>query len=497
VPSWLWFVAACAVVVSVYFALPVGDTSNLLYTGVAALTTVALAAGVLRRRPAAWSAWVMIALGQASYTFADGLYYVLEHLTGDIPYPGPPDVFYLLAYPLLAAGLVVLVRRRTPLWQSATLIDATVVGTAATLLWWVYVLHPISTAASGSSLENLISVAYPVLDLLIFVVALRLMLGAGARNAAYYMIIASLGLMLVADTVYAVANFADTWVEGTWVDGVWLASYALLGAAGLHPSMRRLDERATVAAPDATSSRVAVLAVASLVGPAVLIIEHLRGRDSDVPALAAGCAIMFLLVLLRMAGVLATTRVEATTDALTGVYSRRFFSESLRVEIERAHRSHGTVGLVLIDVDHFKHVNDSYGHPAGDRTLVELARRLRAVSRPGDILARIGGEEFALVLPGADAARAVSLAERVRRFVSATPFLLGDPKMLPVTVSVGVAVYPGDGTEDTDLIRAADQALYAAKRGGRNRVVASTAATPPLPASVSGVPAPRIPAAAA
>jgi len=125
---------------------------------------------------------------------------------------------------------------------------------------------------------------------------------------------------------------------------------------------------------------------------------------------------------------------------------------------------------------------------------VELARRLRGISRPGDILARIGGEEFALVLPGADASRAVPMAERVRRFVSATPFLLGDPKMLPVTVSVGVAVYPGDGSEDTDLIRAADQALYAAKRGGRNRVVASPAATP---APVAAVPAPRTAAAAA
>jgi two-component system, cell cycle response regulator len=495
VPVWLWFVSACAAVTVVYFWLPVGAASNLLYTGVSAMTTVALAVGVFKRRPDAWSAWVMISLGQASYTLADGLYYLLQKVSGEIPYPGPPDVLYLLAYPLLAAGLVVLVRRRTPLWQSATLIDATVVGTAATLLWWVYVLHPISTAAAGSSLENLISVAYPVLDLLIFVVALRLMLGAGARNTAYYMIIGSLGLMLVADTVYAVANFADTWAEHTWVDGVWLASYALLGAAGLHPSMRRLDEKATVAAPDATTSRVAVLAVASLVGPVVLFIEHLRGRDGDVPALAVGCAVMFLLVLLRMAGVLATTRIEATTDALTRVYSRRFFSESLRVEIERAHRANGTIGLILIDVDHFKQINDSYGHPAGDRVLVELARRLRAVSRPGDILARIGGEEFALVLPGADATRAVSLGERVRRFVSATPFLLGDPKMLSVTVSVGVSVSPGDGIEDTELIRAADQALYAAKRSGRNRVVASAAATPPTPAGP--VPAPRAATAAA
>jgi two-component system cell cycle response regulator len=474
-PAWVLFIAGCCLLIIAYFGLPVPEpVQSMIYTSIAAITSVALAAGVWRHRPAAGRAWLLLAASQVAYCLGDVTYYAVLDVSGEAPYPGLADVFYLAAYPLLAGGLSVLVRRRTPGWRTPTLIDAMIIGAAATLLWWVYVLHPLMSVTSQSLAARTVSSAYPVLDLLVLAMALRLMLGAGPRTLAYYLLAGNLVTSLAADVVYGLQTAAGTFQEHSWVDGLWLGGYALLGAAGLHPSMRRLDERAAIGTPDAGLARLVALALASLAGPVVLEVEHIRGRDADIPAIAAACAIMFLLVLSRMAGLVAAQRHEAVTDALTGLYTRRFFEENLREEAERADRAGTELSLVLVDADYFKQVNDTHGHPGGDRVLVELARRLRASCRPGDIVARIGGEEFAILLPAANLERADRLAERVRQVVAATPFVVSDVALMPLTVSIGVATArPGNGHPPTELIRAADQALYAAKRDGRNRIALS------------------------
>src|SRR5262249_29217286 len=124
--------------------------------------------------------------------------------------------------------------------------------------------------------------------------------------------------------------------------------------------------------------------------------------------------------------------------------------------------------VVLVDVDHFKSVNDTHGHPAGDRVLQGVARILRQQARDTDIVARYGGEEFAIVMPQTDARGAKVIAERIRECVGSSPFST-EQGPLRVTVSLGLATYPVDGTEKQQLIDLADQALYQAKRQGRNR----------------------------
>ncbi|HVO30188.1 MAG TPA: GGDEF domain-containing protein, partial [bacterium] len=122
-----------------------------------------------------------------------------------------------------------------------------------------------------------------------------------------------------------------------------------------------------------------------------------------------------------------------------------------------------------LDLDHFKRVNDTWGHPAGDAVLKEAVRRWLLAVRGLDLLARLGGEEFGLILPGADAARAREVADRLRRRIEAEPFVVRRKK-IAVTVSVGVAVRGGRHVTPARLVAAADAALYRAKRGGRNRV---------------------------
>jgi diguanylate cyclase (GGDEF)-like protein len=157
------------------------------------------------------------------------------------------------------------------------------------------------------------------------------------------------------------------------------------------------------------------------------------------------------------------------TDGLTGLWNRRQLELRCREELDRAVRFNRSVGLVFVDVDKFKKVNEEWLHPGGDAVLVEVARRLAAATREIDVVARYGGEEFVLLLPETDLQGSMTLAEKVRQTVSETPVAHAG-KTRTVTVSAGVAAYPHSGTNVRTLVNAASEAVLRAKQGGRNRV---------------------------
>jgi len=166
-------------------------------------------------------------------------------------------------------------------------------------------------------------------------------------------------------------------------------------------------------------------------------------------------------------------RQLAVRDGLTGLYNRRAFGELLVAAIANEdRRPGGSLGLAILDLDHFKKLNDTYGHPAGDAALRSLARLLDQHLRKGDQAARYGGEEFVVILPGSDAERSFGAAERLRAALEKHRFVFEGAR-IPLSASLGVAVWPGDGREPEPLLAAADRALYAAKQAGRNRVVAA------------------------
>ena len=159
------------------------------------------------------------------------------------------------------------------------------------------------------------------------------------------------------------------------------------------------------------------------------------------------------------------------TDGLTGIANRRAFEDSIKAEVHRALRHARPLSLVMFDLDHFKKVNDTYGHMAGDHVLKTVASVVRSRIRQGDVLARYGGEEFALLLPETSKATAAQLAEEIRAAVANAEVTFED-QIIPVTVSLGVAEVTSDLPTPHELVKAADARLYDAKRGGRNRIVA-------------------------
>jgi two-component system cell cycle response regulator len=473
ITAWHLCLTAIPVVTVAYFALvragmwPAGQVA--LY--VSANVTFAVAALVTARRlPGMRTILIFLAGSAAAGATGDILFYMDALIHGEPPYPGVPDLFYLLAYPLMAIGLVLIVRRRTPGWDSASVIDSAIVAIGVGYLVFLFLVVPL--VDFEDKITSLVSIAYPIGDLMLIVVGARLMLGAGPRTTALRFIGAYLGLTLVADAIYGFQTQAGTYAAGNFLDAFWIAASFGLAAGVLHPSAPRLITVSNTATPDATPGRLIVLAIAAVTAPTSMVIQHLRGQEEHLITAAAVCNLLFLLVMVRMALLVQAQRHAAVTDGLTGLRSRRFFEQALGNQGERSAKFGSPVSVLLLDIDHFKSVNDTYGHNGGDRVLVEVTHRLRELVRPGDVVARYGGEEFAVLLPDTTTAQAGEIAERIRRGVSGAPIAVDESRLLTVTISGGIAGMPAAGTTE-ELVLAADRALYAAKHAGRNRIASA------------------------
>jgi len=171
-------------------------------------------------------------------------------------------------------------------------------------------------------------------------------------------------------------------------------------------------------------------------------------------------------------------RDQSIKDPLTGLYNRRYFLERCRTEIVHAERYNQSIGLISIDADNFKMFNDNHGHDAGDMVLRTIAEQMETLFNADEVVSRFGGEEFSILLPDTSSEVTLQKAELLRAAVEQTVIRYGDKALPKITISVGVAMYPGGGTTPLEMLKTADEALYAAKDGGKNQVVMGKAEKP-------------------
>jgi diguanylate cyclase (GGDEF)-like protein len=470
-------VVAGALVLAAYYLVPNGRGGSdavwkvVLYCAVSASAVGAIGYGIWRNRPSRPWAWYLVLASQAIYALGDVTFYIRNDLLNITQYPSVSDALYLLHYPVLIVALVIFIRRRSPGGDRSALIDAGVLAVTAAMLSWIFVIAPSINSPGQSTLSRATSAAYPIMDVIMLAMALWLLVGAGRRTRSFWLLGAGLVLLFATDTWYALQQIAGTYHPGGYLDGMWVGYYLLIGASALDPSMVHLGDPLPTKSHGPTASRFIGLGFAAVAVPSVLLIEQGRNTLYVFPVIAAGTAVLFVLVILRLMGMVGEQRRMAVVDLLTGLWNRRYFETHYEIECARAERSGQPLSMVLFDIDFFKSVNDGYGHTAGDRVLSQIADRLRLGTRQGDVLARYGGEEFAVLLAGAEADEALQTASRMSNAISSEPFEVMSDLRIPVTVSAGVVTFPDHVPTPTDLVAAADRALYAAKSAGRNRLV--------------------------
>jgi PAS domain S-box-containing protein len=298
-----------------YFLLPKGIALNGLYDALNVASAVAIVAGVRLHRPPRRAPWYLLAAGQmlsALGNFSYDYNSLVRHVTP--PFPGLSDALYLAAYPVMAAGLLLLVRSRNQGRDRANLVDATIVATGLGVLSWVFLMMPYATDPTLSLQEKLVSIAYPLMDVFLLFVVVRLVVGGGRRPPAFWFLALSFASMLFADAVYARMVLTGTYVDGSWIDLGWLLGFVFFGVAGLHPSMRELGAPAEDHVMRLSRRRLVMLSAAALAAPASLLFPVVHNQPEGVIVVAAGSVFMFLLVLYRMSGLVRD--VESKVDEL-------------------------------------------------------------------------------------------------------------------------------------------------------------------------------------
>ncbi len=432
-----------------------------VYTGIELLVCALVLARALMIR-ADRSAWLALAAGLAFYTAGDIYYTAFLENAASVPSPSPADAAYLLFYPLAYACLAQLVGRHARGVHANVWLDGAIGGLALAAIGSALVLEPVINATHGTTASVATNLAYPIGDLLLIVFVFGVFALTGWRpGRAWLLILLGLSITAIADSVYLFRVAEGTYEAGTFLDALWPAGLALLAFAAWSPPRPR--ERDPLAS-------IAVMVVPCFFG-AVAVVLLIRGNYHHLGVIPEALAAAALLVAgLRFAvsfydvRTLSTLRErQARTDYLTGLANRREFYDQLNRTIDLCRRRGTSFALLTIDLDHFKELNDTLGHYAGDLLLTQIGPRMQAVV--GDAaVARLGGDEFGLILR--DESAAVATAERIHRALS-RPFELSE-LTVSVQASVGIAVFPKDAQSTDGLLRRADIAMYQAK-GERSR----------------------------
>lgn len=483
-----WTYAAAGTAVIVTYVVVSSPARYLLAALVSASVVPAIAWGVIRNRPPLVLPWFLFGAGMAPYAAADTIWGLYQARGEDVPFPGVADVLYLCSYLLFTAGLVTLARQRTGRLHVAGLLDAGIVTLGFGTLSWAFIFAPY-LRSEMSALPLALSIAYPAIDLALLSLTARLVFTAGPHTPSFLLCLGWLVVLLAADGLYygtqATAGVAIA--EGV-SEVAWMVSSLLLGAAALHPSVAQPSQ---VAADHEhlPRRRLSILIALIMMGPFIVLADvgGIREHPVEVTVIVLLMGALSLLLVLRVAFLAQYTQGRATAlaaslreqaelqkqlshqathDPLTGLANRALLNERLEAVLGEC-SSVFPAGLMILDIDGFKDVNDTFGHPVGDELLIDIAGRLSSRVRDHDTVARLGGDEFALLVEGVDPSTLREYAERILDAFR-DPFLLSHGDSVDVTTSIGMRSITRPDTP-AEALRDADTALYRAKTAGKNQ----------------------------
>jgi diguanylate cyclase (GGDEF)-like protein/PAS domain S-box-containing protein len=616
---WQSYLAFGATGMFFYLLIPPLKGNPVLLNTIGMTSWIAVIVGIRRNRPSYALPWWLFAVGFLLYWMGDVYTYsypqlILHH---EVPFPSIGDAIYLTVYPAQMLGLLLLVRKRNPHRNRNTLIDAAILTLGLSLLSWVLQIAPYLHDGSMGLLPKLVSVAYPLGDIIMLAAAIRLLLDSGRRRPAFYMLSASIVSLLATDFIYGILTLDNAFHHQLILDLGWTSYQLLWAAAALHPSMVSLQEPTNDREAKLTPLRLSLLTGASLIAPICILLKELKRGDLDLIVIICASVVLFGLVVMRMVdlvrqqersvererllseekarltaeiqrrssearfaslvqhasdlitvvgedatiayqspsservlgyppeellgtrfdrlvapedagrllrllgdgsayarregeviectlrhhdgslrqfeilhtnlltdehvqGIVLNARDiserkafeqqlahQAFHDPVTNLPNRALFVERVRHAIGRARREGSGLGVVFLDIDDFKTINDSLGHGAGDAALMDVAKRLSTSIRSSDTAARFGGDEFVVLLEGLDGTgTAAEVAERILDDLRQPLMVAG--KELVVRGSIGISILEESSSAGADeLIRDADAAMYIAKRDGK------------------------------
>jgi diguanylate cyclase (GGDEF)-like protein len=404
-------------------------------------------------------AWIVLALGLCLYGLGNLLWVVWLQNSPAPPIPSICDGLWLALYPAAYAGLMMLARHTRHGGSAGVWLDGLVAGVGVTALGSALVFDRILDAASGSTIAVVTNLAYPVADLLLVALVVGIAsLRSWRMDWAWGLLGGGFLTLAVGDTIYLLDVAAGS-VESSVVANVfYMTGVALIALAAWQPQTE------APAVQTRGSSIVVVPAVFAISATALLLYDHYHQLSQLTVALASSTMILTLIrmtLTIREVRGLSEARRQAITDDLTSLPNRRLFMRRADEAIAMSERTGEPIALLILDLDHFKELNDSLGHHAGDLLLREVGPRLRPHLRDTDTLARLGGDEFGLVLSPSDEDRAAKVAGRLHDALK-VPFEVEGLRLL-VTGSIGVALFPSRAADTERLMQHADIAMYQAK----------------------------------
>jgi len=425
----------------------------------------------VRRSSEFRSAWLAMAAMIVLNTLGDLVYTYHDQNLNPIPDPAPSDVLYLLSYAAFIAAVAVLTQSSFGRVHASVRLDGAIAGLAmgalAGVLWFEPLLH-----ASGRLLQVVVTVAYPLVDLVLIV-----LLVAGLAPQRYRpnwpTVLLMVGVLwwVAGDVIYLNRSLYGTYVGGTPLDETWLVGLFFVGlAASVRDRRRSGGARASVSSP---AGITVVPVLFGLVSLAVLATSVVRHDSSVVLSMAIDANVLVIarmwmtlrevrLVTLREERQSEANYQDARTDCLTGLPNRRAFLEHLRSTFFGEQHPDVNAGVLLVDLDGFKEVNDALGHAAGDELLCVVAKRFEHKLGNRGTLARLGGDEYAFACPVDSEDDLVVIAHEVSQTLS-DPCVI-DGTTVRVGASIGLVVAQSDGSSAGELLRCADVAMYEAKR---------------------------------